>query len=177
MKAKLTKYFKNKAVIDVFRKKIDEYPLCGIIVGFSQDFVLLQKVSEQITTDGFALLRKEDISKISNNKKNKMQENIIKKRKMIKRPKGNIPIDSIEKFLISASKKYKLFVINQEKDSPDSCLIGRFIKLEKSDIFFKLIDSLAKWEKNLEKIKISAITMIEFGGLYEEGLYLATLAY
>lgn len=74
--------------------------------------------------------------------------------------------------LLSASEHFPLVTIHRERVNPDVCYIGRVDSLSGGLLALQKIGPDGVWEKTPETYKTAEITRVDFGGGYENALYL-----
>jgi hypothetical protein len=94
------------------------------------------------------------------------------KRGQIIRRKPNVDIGSLSKLLKSANRLFPLVTIHRERADPEVCEIGRVIDVTESLLQLHEISPDALWDEELTEIRLKEITLVEFGGGYEEALHL-----
>jgi hypothetical protein len=65
-----------------------------------------------------------------------------------------------------------LITIHLEETKPDVCYIGRIIDLNSEQLTLLEIDPDAEWDYKPEVFSLREITQVNFGGGYEDALYL-----
>jgi len=76
--------------------------------------------------------------------------------------------------LKSANALFSLVTIHRERIKPDTCAIGKVIDIAENHLLFLEIGPDAAWEEKPSKIRLNDITRVDFGGGYEEALYLVS---
>lgn len=80
-------------------------------------------------------------------------------------------LGSIESVLRTAAELYPLLSIHCEQIDNEVCFIGKLESLTETDLTLKLIDAGANWD-DTKSFDLLDITKIDFGGAYEEALWL-----
>jgi hypothetical protein len=78
--------------------------------------------------------------------------------------------------LLTANLIFPLVTIHRETIDPSICQIGRVVWADKIWVSLHEIDPHAKWEQQ-QQYRLSEITRVDFGGAYEEALYLVSRTY
>lgn len=86
--------------------------------------------------------------------------------------KPRVSVASISDLLISASRAFPLVTIHRERVDPDTCHIGRVVRVRNGLASLLEINPDASWDDEPCEYRISDITRVDFGGEYEESLHL-----
>lgn len=93
----------------------------------------------------------------------------IKLRKLRAIPQPKVSLASLPGLLISISKNYPLLAIHREKLNPDVCYIGKLSKMSDQSFTIEDLNNACEWT-GPRRIKFNDVTMINFGGGYENAL-------
>ena len=134
--------------------------------------LLLQVISDQITLNGYQVIRRCDISHIE---RPAPQHHFILKalelREQSPRHPGIINLESMATVLKSISRLSPLVTIHQEITDPSVCWIGKVSKISDDLLFMHCINPDASFESSYDTYDIEGITRIDFGGSYEDALW------
>jgi hypothetical protein len=86
--------------------------------------------------------------------------------------KPRVRLDSVSEILRTANKAFPLVTIHREKINPDVCHIGRITRIDESAVLLLEIDPDAVWDTEPTEYRLKEITRVDFGGGYEEALFL-----
>ena len=160
--------------IRIFRQKVegDDAWTSGILMDASRDLLLLQVISDQISLNGYQIIRRKDISHIE---RPAPQQEFIRKALELRgeTPKhpGIINLESMASALKTASRLSPLLTIHQEITDPSVCWIGRFNKIDNDLLYLQCITPDATFEAGYDMYDIENITRFDFGGAYEDALW------
>jgi hypothetical protein len=73
---------------------------------------------------------------------------------------------------LTASRAFPLGTIHREKVDGAACWIGRVVDVAKGRVTLLEIGPDATWDDRLQTYRLSEITRVDFGGDYEDALYL-----
>lgn len=145
----------------------------GYVLDIGLRFFLLGLIDESIRFNGFQCLCLSDVRRLQvPDPYEDFAVAALRKRNQEIKRKPKIKLDSLSDLLKSADRLFPLVTIHRERVKPDSCWIGKVIDLTERHLHLHEIGPDAAWDKKLTKIRLSEITRVDFGGGYEEALYL-----
>jgi hypothetical protein len=145
----------------------------GYVLDIGPQFFLIALVSDGIRLNGFQCFRLSDVRKLQvPDKYARFHEAALKKRRQRFPKKPPIDITSLAQLLLTANNAFPLVTIHREKIRADSCWIGRVVDVRDGRVTLLEIGPGAVWDSELETYRLSEITRIDFGGDYEDALYL-----
>ena len=165
----------SQGVVYIWRKPLDRHRLSGIVIGYSQDLVLLHILDDNIRLNGYSVVLSKNISGIDLRPKYKTFYGAALARRRLKpgAPRGVI-ISDLAELIPMVAKNFPLLTIHRERTSPNTCDIGQFHSLTVHSLTLQPISPNAEWEKKLFRCRLSSITKVDFGGEYEEALSLVS---
>lgn len=171
-KSQLTLAFQN-AVLVRFSTPYEAETIEGYVLEMGPEFFLLGLIEYDLRFNGFLCAPISDVRKlrVPAPYAEFMVAALRKRGQSIER-KPEVKLDSLPKLLRSANRLFPLMTIHRERVKPGVCEIGRVVDVSESHLFLHEIDPGAVWEGKVTKIRLSDITRVEFGGAYEEALYL-----
>jgi len=163
----------KNVIMSLWRENIDSEAVTGYVVDLSSDFVLIHFQSNAITLDGYTVVRIQDLTLVEDKpKRSDFYTEALRLRGYTpKRPVG-ICLNSIASILESVNKRYPLVTVHREEICNDACAIGRLEKLTEKTLILQWLNPSAQWEGYSPRYRLTSITKIDFGGLYEEALAL-----
>lgn len=166
----LRRFVHEKTIVNIWRENIDLHPITGYIVGLSSDFLLVHYKSDAIILDGYTIIRIQDVTLVEDKLKyGKFYIEALKLRGCTPKSPDGIQLDSTASILESVNKHYPLATVHRERSSND-CSIGRIEELTDKTVILKWLTPGAKWEGYSPRYRLTSITKIDFGGLYEDAL-------
>jgi hypothetical protein len=156
-------------LVDVTR--VDAFDsLSGYVVEVGSDLFVIQNVSDDVTLDGYSVVRLGDVSKIIARGDEHFAAHALSLLGLEPaEPDLNVP--DFETILRSLRDRDELVTIALEKVAPDVVYIGKVERVENSGVFVRLIDPDALW-RDTEFYDFGEITQVSFGGRYEAALLL-----
>jgi hypothetical protein len=153
-------------------RRFEDFPVRGYVLDVGPRFFLLAVVTDRLWFDGFQCLRVADVKGVGRDPYADFSEAALKKRSERKPTKPRISVDGIEELLRSAGRAFPLVAIHREKVDPDVCQIGRVIGVEAEHVGLLEIAPDATWDKSPTEYRLREITRVDFGGDYEDALYI-----
>jgi hypothetical protein len=140
----------------------------GFVVGLGEEWLLLHRVNEELL-DGYTAVRRRDIRRVTQLGPDSFFVRAMEYFKQFPVRAAEIDLDSVLGVLGSLPAD-QLAVLFTERLHADECYIGRVDSCTKKSVRLREIDPEAKWHDEPTKYKLEDITLIEFGGRYEEAL-------
>jgi hypothetical protein len=152
-------------------RKFDSYTYYGVVLAVSDNWVLLHEFdTTAMTFGGYQLCRMVDITKVEwhgsflGRAAERLGQNAV--------PLPEIDLSSLPAFFASIpAESFPLVSVHREKKYPDSCWIGKITKIGKRGVTLQDIDVEAVWGV-LATYRYSEITRVDFGGGYENALWM-----
>jgi len=154
------------------KRRFEDYSIRSYVLGIGPKFFIIAIVNDRLWNDGFECFRIEDIKSVETDPYRAFAESALKKRLEHKPKKPTVNLTSLEKLLQTANQAFSLVTIHREKIKPNACWIGRVLEIKNHRVSILEIGPDAKWDKSPEKYRINEITRLNFGGDYENALYL-----
>jgi hypothetical protein len=151
----------------------EEGSTTGYVLDIGPEFFLLLLIDDDMRFNGFQCLRVRDVRKLQIPAKYaSFYEAALRARGESVEEKPRVRLDSVSEILRTANKEFPLVAIHREKINPDVCHIGRVIDMDDSKVQLLEIGPDAVWETEPTKYRLKQITRVDFGGSYEEALFL-----
>jgi hypothetical protein len=160
-------------VIVRFTRPFEQGSVKGYVIDIGPEFFLVALVSDAIRFNGFQCFRVSDVRQLRVPAKYAaFTEAALKKRGERIPRKPHVVVSSLPKLLLTANRAFPLITIHREKVDPDVCQIGRVVDVGNGRVSLLEIGPDAAWDDKPETYRLSEITRVDFGGDYEEALYL-----
>jgi hypothetical protein len=169
--AQLIDVMRSRQLIQ-FRRRFEDSRILGYVLDVGPKFFLLALVSDRICFDDFECFRISDIRNLKPHPYTTFVESVLKKRKVGRPQKLRVSVAKIEDLLRSAGRAFRLVTIHRELVDPDVCWIGRVVQVTPDRVSLLEIGPDGVWDDGLSEHRLSQITRVNFGGDYEEALYL-----
>lgn len=173
-RAKLNDAKRKYVTIRLNRSKLEPGVwINGYVVDHSDKFLLVEEIDNRIRLDGYNILRKNDVSTLKiPNPRNEFYKSALRLKGERRRKPPRISLENTACVLESIGDSWPLIAIHREVIRPGKCFVGRVVELGQRSFVFETIDLHAKFDGELETLKYSDITRIDFGGGYETALAL-----
>ena len=145
------------------RLKIDPNRLYGVVVGESDELLLLQHAFD-FEFDGYIAIRRRDITKSYSDESNAYGESLMKKEGLWKRPtkaSRSLPLTDWQTMLTALIDK-PVIIENERKGD---FFIGPVIECDARSVAIHHFDGCGQWEK-IERLAFRSITSVQFGSRY-----------
>jgi hypothetical protein len=163
----------RKKVLIRFASALERGTINGYVLDIGPQFFLIALISDGIRPNGFQCYRWSDVRKLQvPDKYARFHEAVLKKRGLRFPKKPTVDVRTLPRLLLTANKAFPLVTIHQEKKERSACWIGRVVDLGKGRVTLLEIGPGASWDHELHTYRLSEITRVDFGGDYENALYL-----
>lgn len=168
----LTRTAGTDKIYEIDRSPMTTDPDEGYVVGAGADLILLQALDPNLYLNGYSVIRVADIDQFRElDDHDSFAHRALKLRNISPTPLPAVSLESIETALRSAAELYPLLSIHCEQIDNEVCFIGQLESLTETDLTLKLIDPGANWDET-KTFDLLDITKIDFGGAYEDALWL-----
>jgi hypothetical protein len=138
---------------------------------------LLALVSDGIRFNGFQAFRLKDVSKIEVPCQNAgFVETALDLRNEVKPSAPPVSVNSLAELIRSSDAAFPLVTIHREIADPEVCHIGIVEDVNTSRVLLHEIGPDAEWDEEATAYRRADITRVDFGGDYEEALWLVSEA-
>jgi hypothetical protein len=160
-------------IVRVYRETLEDGWADGYIQAVGKDYFALSLIDKGIRFDGYNCFRFKDITKfVSPAPYAEFVEAVLKLRHD-KRPKFKaLDVSSLSSLVKSVAKRFPLLTLHLENDDDGACYIGRLLSVSDDEISILQVTPAGKWEANPQRYELSTITRVDFGGAYEQALFL-----
>ena len=163
---------RNKLLVR-FAREFEPGTVNGYVLDIGPQFFLLALVSDGLRLNGFQCFRLSDVRKLrAPDKYAPFHEAVLKKRGERFPKKPPVVVSSLDELLLSANRSFPLVTIHREKANPELCWIGRVVEVRSGRVTLLEIGPDARWDDQPKTYRLSEITRVDFGGDYEDALYL-----
>lgn len=165
-------------LVELVRERFDDAPWRGFIVGESEELVLIHQVSDRYSLDGYRAFRRADVSSLE---QSFARADLIHRALKIKQQSPAVPtppvdLSSMRALMQSAQEAHGVLVISREDLRSDEVEVGA-IRMNTSDTYvLRWLSVDAEWDNDDRPFRYRDVTMLEFGGEYEQTLLRVALA-
>ena len=153
-------------------RKFEDARIRGYVLAVGRAYFLLALVNDRVWFDGFECFRIKDLNSIEVDPYRIFAEAALRKRgaQFPKPPELNM--DTTRTILESAGTLFPLITIHREEADPEVCHIGKVVATNRTQVALLELGPDAAWDKTAIAYSLREITRINFGGGYEEALFL-----
>jgi hypothetical protein len=163
----------EQTVVRITRGGFEEHGEIGYVEALGEELLLLALISDDIWFNGFAVVRIADISELeSPHDYAEFVEEALRMREESVTTAPAVSLADIGSAVRTAGRLFPVVVIHREEVEPETCRIGRVVKVTKDSVTILEIGPDAEWEAEPSTWALAEITRVEFGGGYEEALAL-----
>ena len=158
-------------VVEIWRRRVDRHPLSGVVVEVAREFALVHRMSDTIHLDGHAVVRISDVSQVDRRPERGhfFGRALALRREKPYLPKG-IDLSCMKSAISSVATFYPLVTVHRELIDPTTCSIGSPAVLTDKSVTLRWLTPAAKWSGTSPRYRLVDITLLEFGGQYEDAL-------
>jgi hypothetical protein len=153
-------------------RRFEDPRVRGYVLDIGPKFFLLSLVSDRLWFDGFECFRVRDVLTAEPDPYATFAESALRRRGQRKPKKPRVSVRNIEAILLSAGRAFPLVTIHREQIDPDVCWIGRVLEVSRGRVSLLEINPDGTWDSRPTEYLVSEITQVNFGGDYEDALYL-----
>lgn len=146
----------------------------GFVVGLSQDWVLLHRLSDRIAFDGWITVRFQDVQAVTIYPTEDCFEIAAVKARGLwppTPPAATVP-ENINQVLAQAKDHSSVITVHREFERPDVAWCGAVRDISEDTLRFLEVNVAAGWGRKPRLFDLDDITRVDFGGGYEEALQL-----
>jgi hypothetical protein len=163
-------------IIRVYREGLEDGWAEGFVVGVGPDFFALCLIDKGCRVDGFNCLRYCDITDfVVPAPRAQFLKRALMFRGQTQVSGLTFELISLPMLLQSAGKAFPVVSIFYEADD-EICYIGRVHRVTINEVHLLEISPDAQWDSMPTVHPLAGITRVDFGGAYEEALYLVASA-
>jgi hypothetical protein len=145
----------------------------GYVLALGPELVLLAVVGHGIRFDGYQVYRLADISRLDDPAPHAaFVESALNLRGLPRPSTPPVHLDSLPDLLRSATAAFSLVTIHTEDEDPEVCWIGQVVETDSDRVVLRHITPDADWDDLPDTYPLDEITRIDFGGSYENALWL-----
>jgi hypothetical protein len=169
-----TKYLEKlkaeKIFADIYTDRYDE-SIYGFIFDFNEDFLILEQFTDIGESDGIAILKRENISRIKWSGNSIKTAELFALKTIPNTNTGKIKIDNIETIIKSVQKVFGYVTLYIQDIDSEMCIIGEIVEMDADTIIIKEYGTYASLDRKMLMLSIHEITKVECDGQYERNLH------
>jgi hypothetical protein len=159
-------------LLRIYRAEIENGWSTGYVVGIGPVFFALQLVDNACRFDGYLCLRYADVTGCETDPHADFITKALAARGLTRSDAPAIDLSSLETLLHSAGAAFPLVTIHIEDVDEEVCYIGRVAKVTAKQLILHEVDPDGSWETSPSHYNLGDVTRVDFGGAYEEALWL-----
>lgn len=158
---------KNNSIVRIYYFEEEIY---GHILINSKKFLVVLEMLD-FTYQGLIIFNKKYIKKIKHSKNEKFSGKLMSK--YVKKPQKDISWLNLKTFrtLLHSLKKYHNELCIGFAEDVDIILVGNIVKFDNKYLFFRTIDTEARYNKKVSKVAIRDISKLAFDNSYVNLLF------
>lgn len=162
-------------LVRVEREAIETGWLTGYVVAAGPSYFAPEIVDGSIRLNGVACMRYLDVTSVIPEPHSAFIERALAARGAARAKQVPVDLKSLASIIAGAGKAFPIFTVHVPH--PDGqgydCYIGRLVAVDAATVQLYHITPDAEWERELTEIPLTDINRVDFGGDYEEALFLA----
>ena len=166
----------DSRLVRIVREAFDEEGHTGYIVATGRSWFAIEMVTHSARFDGMACMRYSDITSIEPEQHASYLERALEARGAVRATQAPVDLSSLPAIIETSAKAFPVITLHVPSDEIRyECFIGKVIELNPDTVDFCHITRDGQWEEFLREIPFAAIVRVDFGGDYEEALFLAAV--
>jgi hypothetical protein len=160
-------------IVRVYREGLEDGWVDGHVAGLGPEFFAIELVDKGIRLDGYTCMRYADVTEcLAPGPRADFLRKALAARKMEYGRALAVDFSSLSSLVRTAGTIFPLLSIFIEGDDDDVCYIGKVVSV--SDLHIRLLEISpgAEWGPAPTAWQLKAITRVDFGGSYEDALFL-----
>lgn len=164
-----------REIVDVFRDRVSEESLTGVIHGISEEFLCMSLITEEGEKNGISVFHLEDVTRVRMGGNARAAIKALGAHAQTKLAAPNIDLSSLESVIESVQNTYGYVNLIAEFLEEDISYIGEVIEQDSEWLLLKCYGTMDTLEKASMLLDKGEISRIDAGSRYEESIsYLAT---
>lgn len=177
VRAQLVSAAARKEIVRIERSGLEGGLVDGFVAKCGADVFVLEVLDDSVRLNGFSCMRYTDVSSCeAPSPREAFQRRVLALRGQSRRPPNLISdAATLGSVLEDARRSFPLVALFREAEAPDICFIGAIAALSDAAITLREITPDGVWESAPRVYPLSEITRLDFGGAYEEALFLGAV--
>lgn len=163
-------------MVRIKREAFDEGWLTGYVVETGPKFFALELITGGVRLDGMACMRFADVTACAPEPHAAFLERALKARGAVRAKTAPVDLSTPGALIGSAGKAFPIVTLHvPSEENRYDCYIGQVVAVNRASVDLRHITPDAEWEDGLREIPFSEIVRVDFGGDYEDALFLAAV--
>ena len=172
MSERLVASMRERRLIRLTRK-FEPSHVRGYVLDVGPTLFIMLLVSDRIWLDGYECFRIGDVQTLEHDPYASFAETALWLRREVRPEVSPVSVTSLADLLRSAADAFPLITIHTEQDDPDCCWIGQVLSVDQKKVQLQEIRPGATWVVGPREFRLNQITRVNFGGDYEDALFIA----
>ncbi len=161
---------KRRRIVSIWRRRVDDHALRGVVMKVGSGIVLLHLLDEGIRLDGYSIIRLTDITKVEvPAPRSTFYHEALRIRGQRAQTPRAIVLSDLGAAITSAGRRFPLVTVHPERKDKGICWIGKPLVIARGVLVLSYIDPGAVWDGE-QRCRLRDITKVDFGGAYETAL-------
>lgn len=167
---KLAELKLSQQIVDIYRDRISDESLTGVVADFNKEFLLLSLFSEDGEDNGISVFFRHNITRIRTG--GNLRESIyeLSKFRATKLKFPIISLKSLDDILTSIQTIYGYVNIHTEFMNDDICFIGHVIEQDENWLSLNGYGTMTTRDSNTLLLEKEEISRVDAGAKYEESI-------
>jgi hypothetical protein len=163
-------------LVRIARDDFDEEGHTGYIVATGRSWFAIEMVTHSARFDGMACMRYSDVTSVEHELHATYLERALEARGAVRATQAPVDLSSLPAIITSSAKAFPVITLHvPSEEIRYECFIGKVIAINAETVDFCHITRDGQWEEFLREIPFTEIVRVDFGGDYEEALFLAAI--
>lgn len=166
----LARLKKDKHLIDVWRERLTDKNLGGIITDYTEQFIYLSLFQNDGQNDGISIIRRADVTRIhwEGTERTSIQALIDHKQSQPLTPELNL--DSIRTIIESVYNTFGYVSLYTEELDPEIMFIGSVLDIDDSHVLLNGFGTMRSPERDKTMLALSEITSVDAHSPYDQDI-------
>ncbi len=163
-------------LVQVVRDAFDEEGNIGYIVATGRSYFVMELVLRNARFDGMACMRYADVTGVAPAEHAEFLERALEARGAVRATQAPVDLTSLQTIIESSAKAFPVITLHvPSEEMRYECFIGKVVEIGAEAVDLAHITRDGEWEEWLREVPYTEIMRVDFGGDYEEALFLAVI--
>src|SRR5262245_5263635 len=145
--------------------------MCGFVVLVAPRLALIHRLSSDIDLDGYAVVRRRNVTRVEMRPRyGSFYQRALGLRGQRARVPGGMDLGDMGAAISSAGRLFPLLTLYREDSRRGECAVGQVRTLAEKTVTLRWLTPGAKWDGLSPAYRLADITLLGFGGRYEDAL-------
>jgi hypothetical protein len=154
-------------LVEFDRRPLERWPMRAFVLGWGPELTLVQTFNTDFfQLGGYTVFRNSDVRRWREIAEEDFLARAAAHNKVCPSRPKLANMGSMRELVASAGASFSLIAIHRERIKKDVCYIGKLVRVTQRAVTIQSITPQAEWEGE-ETYQLKDITLLEFGGVYE----------